>query len=332
MSTTFEVYPGTERIPTFREVADLTGRNLREFLRRERIDVMVPFTVGLYHGIGEVHEPVPLDLDAPAVWTDDQYAWFSIPNIAGGMDAYFRPVKQFGRDQCMVDVVSSRGLDESWQNALHKALEVGHYWSLRRSAGQPGLIAVGYGMLAAALAELTGGFVYTDDGAWDYKRFPAWPQEMMTWYFRPEMTEDEERKDWSGRLLRSLRKEIRDGGYLPSALLVPTRAAYWEPAPIDREAALAHLYSDDPVSIGEVLIRLSYHDPDWRWVQNRCIAVAYHDSAVIRSSSAICFGHLARIHGTLDLELVEPVLRRLRQDSVASVAGNAVAAQDDIDW
>jgi len=33
-----------------------------------------------------------------------------------------------------------------------------------------------YGLIAASLAEITGGFVYSDDGAWDYSYFPALPK------------------------------------------------------------------------------------------------------------------------------------------------------------
>jgi len=40
--------------------------------------------------------------------------------------------------------------------------------------------------LAATLAKLTKGVVYSDDGAWDYKKFPADPDDFMQWYFRLE--------------------------------------------------------------------------------------------------------------------------------------------------
>ncbi|WFR56233.1 hypothetical protein QA584_21845 [Anaerocolumna sp. AGMB13025] len=41
-----------------------------------------------------------------------------------------------------------------------------------------------YGFLAATLARLTTGVVYSDDGAWDYNKFPAEPLDFMRLYFR----------------------------------------------------------------------------------------------------------------------------------------------------
>jgi len=44
-----------------------------------------------------------------------------------------------------------------------------------------------YGLIAASLAEITGGFVYSDDGAWDYSYFPALPEDFFRWYFKLNM-------------------------------------------------------------------------------------------------------------------------------------------------
>jgi hypothetical protein len=44
--------------------------------------------------------------------------------------------------------------------------------------------------------------------------------------------------------------------------------------------------------------------------------------------AAICLGHLARIHGTLDLDVVEPALERVLRDP--NTTGDVQDALDDI--
>jgi hypothetical protein len=82
---------------------------------------------------------------------------------------------------------------------------MGHYWEFRRSAGQPGIVSVGYGFLAAALQSMTHGFIASFDGAWDEQRFPATADDFLSWYFRPEKAIDPEIKVWAERTLGWLR-------------------------------------------------------------------------------------------------------------------------------
>jgi len=72
------------------------------------------------------------------------------------------------------------------RDIINKSINIGYYWSFRKSIGQPGIINLAYGLIAASLAEITGGFVYSDDGAWDYSYFPALPEDFFRWYFKPE--------------------------------------------------------------------------------------------------------------------------------------------------
>jgi hypothetical protein len=67
---------------------------------------------------------------------------------------------------------------------------------------------VTYGLLAASLAELTSGFVISTDGAWDYERMPALPEEFLTWYFRPELALEESKREWSLRHIAGRRDEL----------------------------------------------------------------------------------------------------------------------------
>ncbi len=103
---------------------------------------------------------------------------------------------------------------------------------------------------------------------------------------------------------------------------------YQEPKPISREQAERTLSSGSPSEISDVLVRLAYHEPDWRWVQNQCVRFLGYPNADVRGLAATCLGHLARIHGTVDKQLVVPALERLLMDP--EIAGRAEDALADI--
>ena len=103
---------------------------------------------------------------------------------------------------------------------------------------------------------------------------------------------------------------------------------YREPKQIDRTQAEAVFASGDSLAICDALVSIAFNDPDWRWVQNWCIRFSKHQDLYIRGLAATCFGHLARIHGCLDLDLVLPILADLLNDP--EVAGEAKDALGDI--
>src|SRR4051812_7815405 len=87
MSTTFEVFPTTDRIPSFRQLLDVATVHLRDFLRSYGITQPAPLAVTLRRK--EPDAPIlPFDPAGPAWWPDDCYAWFQVPGVAGGTDAY----------------------------------------------------------------------------------------------------------------------------------------------------------------------------------------------------------------------------------------------------
>jgi hypothetical protein len=82
------------------------------------------------------------------------------------------------------------------------------------------------------------------------------------------------------------------------------------------------LRSSEGTEIADALLSAAYYDPDWKWVQDQCMTFSRHQDKNVRCVSAVCFGHLARIHRQLDLE---PVLQRLvemKSDPPATSAAN----------
>jgi hypothetical protein len=101
-----------------------------------------------------------------------------------------------------------------------------------------------------------------------------------------------------------------------------------EVKPITQTEAEAGLASGMPDKICDALIRITYHHPDWRWVQDVCLVFASHSNPQISGLAVTCLGHLARIHGVLEVEKVLTTLRKLRGDP--KISGRVADALDDI--
>jgi hypothetical protein len=104
---------------------------------------------------------------------------------------------------------------------------------------------------------------------------------------------------------------------------------YEEIAPISPVEAEAVIRAGKTEDVPLTLIRLAYYEPDWRWVQDLCINLSNHKDKWVRRACATCFGHLARIHGKIEREKINPVLTRLLNDS--DVSGYAQDTINDLD-
>lgn len=103
---------------------------------------------------------------------------------------------------------------------------------------------------------------------------------------------------------------------------------YSEPVPLSKADAEKIFASSDRDAICEALVALALNAPDWRWVQDRCLALTHHAEWELRAIAATCLGHLARIHGTLDFARVKPRLIELMEDP--RTRGYAETAAGDI--
>lgn len=103
---------------------------------------------------------------------------------------------------------------------------------------------------------------------------------------------------------------------------------YREVVKRDRAEIELLLLSTDPTDILDALLSAAYYNPDWRWVQERCLEFLDHKECSIRGLSATCLGHLARIHKQLDLEVVLPRLAKLKDDP--EIGASVQDALDDI--
>ncbi|HYP98416.1 MAG TPA: hypothetical protein VER96_07065 [Polyangiaceae bacterium] len=205
MSTIFQVLPTEDRIPSFRSLLERAEIELVALIHeRTGITAPVRLTVSLREKRSD--QPLPLELDGPAKWPDSAYAWFSVVGAEGGTDAYF---EFFDEDDHAIwkDELESEQY-VPWADSIRAALRIGHTWRFRRSAGQPVLINLAYGVLAAQLATLCGGFIDSNDSAWDSELLPAWPAPFLESYFEPSATKSEDFASWAERCLEALPDEL----------------------------------------------------------------------------------------------------------------------------
>jgi hypothetical protein len=89
--------------------------------------------------------------------------------------------------------------------------------------------------------------------------------------------------------------------------------------PIGREAAGTMLSEGTQEEKVGALLRLTYHDPDREWLQSLCIDILHTSNDLwLRRTAITCIGHIARIHGNVDVKVVRPLLERLREDAELS--------------
>jgi hypothetical protein len=105
-------------------------------------------------------------------------------------------------------------------------------------------------------------------------------------------------------------------------------AKYHEIFPMSRSELERLTDSGNDSAIIEGLLSAAFYDPEWRWVQNLCLRFLADPDSGIRSNAAMCLGHVARIHGQLDIEVVVPRLTELLRDT--SIAPWAEDALEDI--
>ena len=92
---------------------------------------------------------------------------------------------------------------------------------------------------------------------------------------------------------------------------------YHEIFPLSRSELEKLIESGNETAITDALLSAAYYDSDWRWVQELCLRFMHHADRGIRSNAVICLGHVARIHKTLDVDVVLPQLAALKAEDPA---------------
>ena len=87
--------------------------------------------------------------------------------------------------------------------------------------------------------------------------------------------------------------------------------------PIRRDVAQRWLASEDPRKIMYAILRLSLHGPDFAFAEKAALENATHPDDWVRRNAATALSHVARIHGSIDLNAVMTTLVKMLDDPEA---------------
>ena len=105
----------------------------------------------------------------------------------------------------------------------------------------------------------------------------------------------------------------------------------YEPIPqLTAGEIAAAILRDDPYELHVAVLAAALYAEDRTWAERLCARLAKHRDAGVRACAIQGFGHLARIHGALDLELAAPLIKAAFSDPDWNVRGNADDAAGDI--
>lgn len=103
---------------------------------------------------------------------------------------------------------------------------------------------------------------------------------------------------------------------------------YHEPLSITKKEALDIFSQSNLNLIKDALVSIAFYEQDWQWSQNICLGFLDHSDDEIRGIATTCLGHIVRIHGNLDRDLVVNALERLLNDE--AISGQIEDALSDI--
>lgn len=174
MSKTYEVYPTTSYIPSKEEIGKLAEKYLNTFLEKENIE--------------EEYKKKLKVTNSTLRFSDKNYVnRKNICMIDTEYDAYQLNIKEgnaifvfFHRFiPLYIEILKDTLINTKYESEFEKIVKLNNSWTVKRTMWQPVLSNILYGFIAIAIAELTNGLIYSDDGAWDFKETPLKAEEFL---------------------------------------------------------------------------------------------------------------------------------------------------------
>lgn len=193
----FEIFPTKKNKPKCDEIIKYSVQLFSEFLKKEKISQGIDITTREVTADDKVYTN-PLSL----VLKENDYTVFNL-NEEGEVYVFYNELTDLDKDFWNEEIQGNKNA-QSMKEKIDANLEIGYRWSVKRTMGQPAIVSLYYGYLAIAIAVLTDGIIYSDDGAWDYSRFPIEGDKFETEYLNIENISDVIVKDniekWLGEL------------------------------------------------------------------------------------------------------------------------------------
>ncbi len=204
MSMSFDVFPVRRYIPRCDEVKGLSQQLFCEYLEKKKIHWDVNFICRTYDTV--TGSCVKQDC---MVTREGEYQSFSVDGLGQAL-VFYHEGTDLDREFWMEEL-SGNEKARKLQDKIYGSLELGYSWNVKRTMGQPAAISLYYGFLAIAIAVLTDGVIYSDDGAWDYACFPVEAEQFQKEYLNLANVRDQGVRDYAESCLNSLRLSMGDG-------------------------------------------------------------------------------------------------------------------------
>lgn len=188
MSMSFEIFPTKKRKPNCDEIIKYSVELFIEFLEKEKISQGIDITTKEVTADNVIYtNPISL------VWKENSHTVFNL-NEEGEVYVFYHELTDLDKDFWKEEIQENENA-QSIKEKIDANSEIGYFWSVKRNMGQPAIVSLYYGYLAIAIAILTDGIIYSDDGAWDYSRLPIEGNVFKTEYLNIESISDAMVKD-----------------------------------------------------------------------------------------------------------------------------------------
>ncbi len=210
MSTSFKIYPKTNRIPALKEIIESTQYEFWKYF--EKVDIKDRPIIKIRLLRKENDEDIEFLPEELFSWEDDSYLWVQVEGIKGGTDGYFWYAEEIDYKYWNEDIIPMPRC-KPIKDLLNECIAQGHYWHFSRSVGQSALVRILYGILSGVLARMTSGIVFSDDSAWEYERMPMRGEDFLECYMIPEKELSVDAKEWSRLCIQAAKDELRASAF-----------------------------------------------------------------------------------------------------------------------
>ena len=165
MSISFEIFPTTKKIPKCEEVNEYSINLFNGFIQNENIvyDIKCKVTEVSFDS-KKCKKPVFLTSN------EEKYTIFNI-NEEGEIYVFYDKIEKIDEEFWNEEIKINENA-RFMEKKIWDSLKTGYSWRVKRTMGQPAVVNLYYGYLAIAIAVLTEGILYSDDGVWDYECYP----------------------------------------------------------------------------------------------------------------------------------------------------------------
>lgn len=183
MSMSFEIFPTKRQIPRCDEIIQHSALLFSEFMQRENMAYDIRITAREVSDDKKVCM-APVNL----VSSQEHHTVFNL-NEEGEVYVFYHELTELDREFWKEELRENRNA-RMMEEEINISLELGYSWSVKRTMGQPAALSLYYGYLAIAIARLTDGILYSDDGAWDCSRLPVGWNAFKKEYPNPDKVSD----------------------------------------------------------------------------------------------------------------------------------------------